>query len=427
VGAREDRRKTRPAGILDPRLRARLLAWYRANKRDLPWRRTRDPYAIWISEAMLQQTRVETVIPYYERFLARLPDVESLARAEPDLLLGLWAGLGYYSRARNLQRAARTLLEQHAGRLPDSAQALRELPGVGRYTAGAVASIAFDREEPIVDGNVARVLSRLYDIREDLRRPAAQARLWDAAGELVRGPSPGDLNQALMELGATLCTPRAPRCGDCPVSRSCAAFASGEPEALPVRGPRAAPREVEAVAALLVRRGRALAVRRPPKGLLGGLWELPGGDLLPGEAPAAGLRRLLRERVGLRTLRPRPVGALQHLFTHRRLRLHLYRCDTGPGRVRLVGFDAHRWLAPEALPRLAHGAVMRKALALLELGQGPEEAIDVRDGRKGDDGRRRARRVDRNRRERHPDRGSREGPASGAAQDRAPAQECGPR
>jgi len=387
------------------KLRERLLDWYRAHRRDLPWRRTRDPYAIWISEAMLQQTRVETVIPYYERFLARFPDVESLARAEPDAVLGLWAGLGYYSRARNLQRAARTLVEQHAGRLPDSAEALRELPGIGRYTAGAVASIAFDRPEPVVDGNVARVLARLLGIREDVRRPAAQARLWRAAGELARGPSPGDLNQALMELGATLCTPRAPRCTGCPVASGCAAFASGEPEALPVRGPRAAPRDVEAVAALLVRRGRALAVRRPPRGLLGGLWELPGGDLLPGEAPGAGLRRLLRERVGLRVLRPRPEGTLLHLFTHRRLRLHLYRCDTGSGRVRLDGFDAHRWLALEAIPRLPHGAVMRKALALLEPGQAPEESIDVRDGRKGADGRRRARRVAGDRRERHPDRG----------------------
>jgi A/G-specific adenine glycosylase len=422
VGAREDRREARPSGILILRSRARLLAWYDANRRDLPWRRTRDPYAIWISEAMLQQTRVETVIPSYERFLARFPHVDRLARAEPDALLGLWAGLGYYSRARNLQRAARMLVSQHSGRLPDSAEALRKLPGIGRYTAGAVASIAFDRPEPVVDGNVARVLARLLGLREDLRAPAVQARLWQAAGELAQGPRPGDLNQALMELGATLCTPRAPRCTDCPVSDACAAFASGERDALPVRRPRPAPREVEAVAALLARRGRALLVRRPPRGLLGGLWELPGGDLLPGEAPATGLRRLLRERVGLRALRPRPAGALQHLFTHRRLRVHLYRCDTGPGRVRLNGFDAHRWLAPEALPHLPHGAVTRKALALLERGPAAKESIDVRDGRKGADGRRRARLVERDRRERQPDRGAREGPASGGTQDRAPAQ-----
>jgi A/G-specific adenine glycosylase len=314
---------------------------------------------------MLQQTRVETVIPYYERFLARFPDVASLAGAEPDAVLGAWAGLGYYSRARNLQRAARAIVAEHGGRLPESAEQLRELPGIGRYTAGAVASIAFDRPEPIVDGNVARVLARWLGIRGDVRGAAVRSRLWEAAGALARGPCPGDLNQALMELGATLCTPRAPRCPACPLARGCAARASGDPEALPVRGPRRAPRAVEAVAALLVRHGRALAVRRPPRGLLGGLWELPGGDLEPGEAPEAGLRRLVLERVGLRALRPRAAGSLEHAFTHRHLRLHLYRCDTGPGRVRLGGFDAHRWLAPEAILRLPHGAVTSKALARL--------------------------------------------------------------
>ncbi len=330
---------------------------------------------------MLQQTRALTVIPYYERFLALFPDVARLARAEPDAVLGAWAGLGYYSRARNLQRAARVVVEEHGGRLPETASALRALPGIGRYTAGAVASIAFDRPEPVVDGNVARVLARWFGIREPVRGAAAQRRLWQAAEALVRGPSPGDLNQALMELGATVCTPRAPRCPACPIASGCVARRSGHPETLPVRGARRAPREVEAVAALLVRRSRALAVRRPPHGLLGGLWELPGGDLHPGEAPDAGLRRLLRERVGLRALRPRAAGLVEHAFTHRRLRLHLYRCDTGSGRVRLAGFDAHRWLAPEALRRLPHGAVTRKALALLGSGRAAEEPIDARHGR----------------------------------------------
>jgi A/G-specific adenine glycosylase len=228
---------------------------------------------------------------------------------------------------------------------------------------------------------VARVLARWLGIREDVRGAAAQRRLWRAAGALVRGPSPGDLNQALMELGATVCTPRSPRCTACPVAAGCAARRSGDPEALPARGARRAPREVQAIAALLLRRGRVLAVRRPPRGLLGGLWELPGGELGPGEAPEAGLRRLLREGVGLRALRPRARGVVLHAFTHRRLRLHLYRCDTGSGRVRLAGFDAHRWLAPEALERLPHGALTRKALARLGPEPAREEAIDARHGR----------------------------------------------
>jgi A/G-specific adenine glycosylase len=349
------------------RARQLLLSWYRANRRDLPWRRTRDPYAVWISEAMLQQTRVETVIPYYERFLARFPDVPALAAAEPDAVLSAWAGLGYYSRARNLHRAARELASRGCARLPDTAEGLRELPGVGRYTAGAVASIAFDRPEPVVDGNVARVLTRLYGIREDPKRPAVAARLWQLAGALACGPSPGDLNQALMELGALVCTPRAPRCPACPLRRGCAARRAGDPEALPVKARKPAPRAVEAVAALIRRRGRVLAVRRPPRGLLGGLWELPGGDLAPREEPEAGLRRALAERTGLALTRAEKRGEVRHLFTHRSLRLHVFGCDTSEGRVHLNGFDAHRWLSPSALSDLPQATLTRKALTLLSL------------------------------------------------------------
>ena len=341
-----------------------LLAWYRANRRDLPWRRSRDPYAVWISEAMLQQTRVETVVPYWERFLARFPDIHRLAAAEPDEVLGAWAGLGYYSRARNLQRAAQIVVEKHGGRLPDTAEGLLELPGIGRYTAGAVASIAFDRPEPVVDGNVARVLVRLHGIRESPKRPAVAARLWDLAADLARGPDPGDLNQALMELGALICTPRAPSCPACPLRRRCAARRDGDAEALPVRVRKAPPRAIEAVAALILRRGRVLAVRRPPRGLLGGLWELPGGDLAPREEPLAGLRRALFERTGLAVARAERRGEVEHTFTHRKLRLHVFRCDTPEGRVRLVEFDAHRWLVPSALHELPQASVTRKALAL---------------------------------------------------------------
>ena len=342
-----------------------LLDWYRANRRALPWRETRDPYAIWISEAMLQQTRVETVIPYYERFLRRFPDVEALATADTDDVLGLWAGLGYYSRARNLHKAAQVVAEQHHGTLPDDPDALRALPGVGRYTAGAVASIAFDRPEPVLDGNVKRVLSRLLGVREDVGRPAVERRLWKEAETLARGPSPGDLNQALMELGAMVCTPRAPRCVACPLARRCDARAEGDAESLPVKAKKREPRRVEATSALVVRRAKALAVRRPPEGLLGGLWDLPGGELAGGEEPRDGLVRALRERVGLGVEKPQRVGEVEHVFTHRRLRLHVFRCDTAQGRTRLDGFDAHRWLSTDAMRKLPHGAVTAKALELL--------------------------------------------------------------
>ena len=346
-------------------LRRRLLAWYRRNRRDLPWRRTRDPYAIFLSELMLQQTRVETVIPYYERFLARFPDVASLARAAQDDVLSLWAGLGYYGRARNLHRAARQVVREHAGALPGDARALRELPGVGRYTAGAVASIAFDHEEPAVDGNVTRVLARLRGIDGDVTSPAVIRRLWQEAEALARSRSPGAVNQGLMELGATLCTPRAPRCPACPWRQSCRAHRDGNAEALPVKKPKAAPRDVEAVAGVIERRGRWLVVQRPARGLLGGLWELPGGDCRAGEDPARALARSLRERLGLAIPGAQAQGHVEHAFTHLRLRLHVFRCGPAPGRVTRAELAAHRWLPPERIDTLPVGGPTRKALALL--------------------------------------------------------------
>jgi A/G-specific adenine glycosylase len=369
-GSRRAEPESGSARELTPRrraaLRAALVAWYRAHRRDLPWRRTRDPYAIWISEAMLQQTRVETVIPYYERFLARFPDVAALATAELDDVTALWAGLGYYSRARNLHRAARQVMERHAGQLPDDVDALRELPGVGRYTAGALASIAFDKPAPIVDGNVARVLARLLALGGDVRSRETQDRLWREAEALARGDDPGATNQALMELGATVCTPRSPRCSACPWTRACAARAQGRAEELPKKSRASEPKRIEAVAAFLERGGRVLAVQRPQRGLLGGLWELPGGEIASGEPPELALARALHGGLGLGISNVRPLGQVEHAFTHRLLRLHVYRAGPREGRVRRTGWEAHRWIAVAALGALPVGGPTRKALALLD-------------------------------------------------------------
>jgi A/G-specific adenine glycosylase len=352
-------------------VRAALLAWYRAHRRDLPWRRTRDAWAIWVSETMLQQTRVEAVIPYWERFLTRFPDPGALASADLDDVLGLWSGLGYYSRARNLKRAAEEVVTRFAGRVPDDPEALQTLPGVGRYTAGAVASIAYDRPAPIVDGNVARVLARLLGIREEIESPAARARLWDEAEALAAGEAPGDLNQALMELGALVCVPRAPRCDACPVSAQCDARAAGDADALPLRAPKRAPKLVHAVAALVRRRGRALAVRRPARGLLGGLWELPGGEVASARAAdAASLAAILRARTGLAVADVEPAGRIEYAFTHRRLRLRLFRCEALRGRVRLDGWDAHRWVEEALFHELPLGTVTRRALAAARVAGG---------------------------------------------------------
>jgi A/G-specific adenine glycosylase len=277
------------------------------------------------------------------------------------------AGLGYYGRARNLQAAARQVVEDWGGELPDDVEELRSLKGVGRYTAGAVASIAFDRPAPAVDGNVARVLTRLLGIREDAGSAPVMRRLWEEAEVLARGRSPGDLNQALMELGATVCLPRSPRCELCPIAARCRARQDGDPEAIPVRRPKAEPKRLVAAAAFLVRRGKALAVRRPPRGLLGGLWELPGGELRGRESPEEALARSLRERVGLTLNGAEKLGTVRHAFTHRTLQLHVYRARGAVGRVRLAGFDAHRWLRPDRLAELPQSAVMGKALRLVDL------------------------------------------------------------
>ncbi len=340
-------------------MRRRLVEWYRKSHRDLPWRRTRDPYRIWLSEAMLQQTRVDSVVPYYERFLERFPDVAALADADLEEVLHAWAGLGYYSRARNLKRAAEIVVREHAGRVPRDPRALESLPGIGRYTSGAIQSIAFRQPAPIVDGNARRVLARLMG----LRRPEPRE-LWQTASELVLGERPDLLNQALMELGALVCTPRDPRCPACPLRRVCAARAAGSPEAFPARVPRPAPRAVRATAGLVERQGRrpaVLVVRRPEAGLLGGMWELPSVE---GRSRKQ-LVDVVRERTGIRTRPRQALGSLEHSFSHRRLTLQVVRLEPTGGRLRR-GDDAC-WCPPEELGSLALSVLARKTLRLAGL------------------------------------------------------------
>lgn len=344
-----------PRGLVPiARLRRALLAWYGRERRDLPWRRTRDPYRIWLSETMLQQTRVDTVIPYYERFLERFPSVEVLASADEQDVLKEWAGLGYYARARNLRRAAETIVREHGGRVPRDPEQLRALPGVGRYTSGALRSIAFGERAAIVDGNVKRVLSR-WTADADLDEAAT----WDLAERLVPASRPDDFNQALMELGATVCTPRAPRCEACPVTRLCRAAGSEDPEGFPRPRRRPKPRAVVALAALVERRGRLLMLRRPSSGLLGGLWELPGVE---GGDPQA-LAASIAERAGLRTGAPERIGTLEHSFTHRALTLTLLRLKPEAGRLRAARGSA-RFCGPDQLQELPLSALTRKTLRL---------------------------------------------------------------
>ncbi len=342
-----------------PRLREGLLRWFDRTRRDLPWRRTSDPYAIWISEVMLQQTQVDRVIPYFERFLARFPTVGALADASVEDVLGVWRGLGYYTRARNLHAAARVLVERHAGRLPDDVDGLRALPGFGRYTAGAVASIAFGREAPLVDGNVARVLSRLFEIEGAPGDKAREALLWALATELVKGERPGDFNQSLMELGATVCTPSSPTCLLCPVRASCRAQASGRQGELPPPRKQAPRKRLELAVALSARDGNVLLARRAERGLFGGLWELPALPLAAGENAYASLRELFGKRA---TIGPEML-VLERTLTHRDLVLRVFpvalppRLKTPPG-----GYVEWRWVPREETRTLGMSSAMETAL-----------------------------------------------------------------
>ena len=291
-----------------------LLAHYDAHARALPWRADTDPYRVWISEVMLQQTRVETVVPYYRRWLERFPTVDALADAAEEEVLKAWEGLGYYSRARNLRRAALLVRERHAGVLPRDAQQLSELPGFGDYTVGAVASIAYGAALPAVDGNVKRVLSRVYDLAAP-----SPAHLRSLAAALVPADRPGDFNQALMEFGATVCTPRAPRCEMCPLESACGARRAGTVLERPARAaPRTIPAERVAVVVLRDQEERVLMVRRPARGLLAGMWSLPEAPLAKrrsAQAAAAALARLYA-RV---PARPVMLREIKHTFTHRRV------------------------------------------------------------------------------------------------------------
>ena len=307
--------------------RRRILSWYAASKRDLPWRRTKDSYRVWLSEVMLQQTRVAAVIPYYERFVAHFPNVRALARAKTDRVLANWAGLGYYSRARNLRRAAKEMLAAHAGKFPRSYEAAISLPGVGRYTAAAVLSIAYGEPHAVLDGNVSRVLARIGAVRGALRSPAVWRKLEAAARNLLAEDAPGDWNQAMMELGATICTPRSPRCGACPAARWCRARKLGIADQLPAsRKKRPSVDVILTAAVLLDPRGRTLLVRQTNEGgaLFSRMWQFPA---LETTAPDAGqvLALSLRRKFGLSAkLSLTPLRTARHAVTFRSIRLEPY-------------------------------------------------------------------------------------------------------
>jgi len=331
------------------KLQSTLLKWFDVAQREMPWRESSDPYPIWVSEIMLQQTQVKTVIPYFERWIKSFPTVHKLASAREETVLKHWEGLGYYSRARNLHRAARIVVKEHDGRLPDTHAGLIRLPGIGRYTAGAILSIAFDRREPVLDGNVKRVLSRLFVMKSNGVPAAHEKKLWETSANLVPARRPGDFNQALMELGATLCLPKKPACLLCPVQKHCQARQQDQVEQYPAAKKRAPTKKIEVSAAVLTRGGKVYIQQRPHGGLMGGLWEFPGGKRLPKETEEECLQREIREELGISVSIAKKLMTIRHSYTQFRVTLHVFWCPWQSGRIRATQCEQWKWVRYEDL------------------------------------------------------------------------------
>jgi A/G-specific adenine glycosylase len=350
-----------------------LLAWYKRHRRDLPWRRTRDPYAIWVAEIMLQQTRVETVLAYYERFLARFPTLDSLAAAPLDDVLKTWEGLGYYARARNLHAAARRVVEELDGHLPVSLEALVLLPGVGRYTAAAMASIAFGQDAIALDGNLHRVLCRIFAIDDDPDRRSTQRRLEQLALAMLPPGRAGDFNQALMDLGATICTPTSPRCLICPLLSLCQARREGIQNDLPIRAARSEQPHRDVTAGVIRDgKGHLLITQRPLDGMLGGLWEFPGGKRRPGEALPDCLHREIAEELDMAIEVGDLLCKVDHTFTHFHMTLYAFDCQWLGGKPRCVGCTDLRWVTLANIDTFAFPVADQKIIAFLRSREAPD-------------------------------------------------------
>lgn len=350
------------------RFRQTLIEWFAANARDLPWRHSSDPYAIWISEIMLQQTQANTVIPYYHHFLEHFPSVEVLARAPLADVLKVWEGLGYYRRAHNLHRAAQIIVAEHGGQLPADTKSLLALPGIGRYTAGAILSLAFDQPVPLLDGNIRRIISRLDDIVESIDDAATEKQLWQRAATLVDTQQPGIMNEALMELGALICQPRTPHCQHCPVRKFCRAYEHGTQYERPQRKQQRRIPHYDVVAGIVwsaIKPHTFLIAQRPLEGMLGGLWEFPGGKLEPGETLQRALARELQEELGIEIAVGEHVISLDHAYTHFRISLHAFHARHIAGRPQCLQVADWRWVQLHDLHQYAFARTDQQIIAAL--------------------------------------------------------------
>lgn len=346
-------------------LQASLSKWYHQEKRDLPWRNTEDPYCILVSEFMLQQTQVKTVIPYYQRWIKSYPTAKALAKARESSVLKHWEGLGYYSRARNLHRSAKMMVKEFQGHVPETMNEILKLPGVGRYTAGAVLSIAFNQNVPVLDGNVKRVLSRLFCLNENGANSASENRLWQVAEKLIPSKAPGDFNQSLMELGATVCLPKNPLCLLCPLDAVCQAKRDGAQEQFPPAKIKTPSKKIEVSAAVIQRNGKTYIQQRPLKGLMGGLWEFPGGKLEKGESPEDCLEREIKEELGVQITIKNKILTIKHSYTQFRVTLHVFTCDLKQGRIHATSCDQWKWVSLQSINQYPFPAANVKILKYL--------------------------------------------------------------
>ena len=343
---------------------APLLRWFDTNRRPMPWRDNPSPYAVWISEIMLQQTQVGTVTPYFERFMKRFPTIRDLAAADLHVVLKSWEGLGYYARARNLHRTANILLEQGAS-LPSSVEALQKLPGIGPYSAAAIASISFGEVVPAVDANVVRVFCRFLGIATDHNQLSVRNEIGDYLKPLVSQKRAGDFNQAIMELGGLICRPRNPRCPECPLRRWCYALKTNQVKDLPVRRPQKKKPHYQVVACVIWKKGKILVARRPTDKMLGGLWEFPGGKQRSRESLKKTAHREIMEETGLEINVGRKLCIVEHAYSHFSITLHMYECEHIAGRARAYASDELRLVKPSELSELAFPAADRKIIDLL--------------------------------------------------------------
>lgn len=337
-----------------------LLQWFDENRRRLPWRERRSAYTVWIAEIMLQQTRVDTVIPYFTRWLERFPDMESLAMADEQEVLTFWEGLGYYSRARTLLKTARIIFEEENGIIPSDPEALAKLPGIGRYTAGAIASIAYGVPAAALDGNIRRILARVYDVETPVRQPETEKRLWALAEELLDRNRPGDFNEALMDFGSAVCLPSAPHCSSCPITEYCSAFNHGTVAERPVIIAAAPiPHYIVTAAVIHSVDDHFLLARRPEKGLLGGLWEFPGGKVEPGETLEECLHREIFEELGTSLNLEKTFGVYNHAYTHFKITLHAFLCTIDNQEPKPKVASALAWVIPDEMETYPMGKVDR--------------------------------------------------------------------